>query len=234
MLIAQSKFDERYYRWALLQWEREIAEDFPLLRSIYDNNAQLAIRLMTSIGKDQQGLLAETLAKRFRKPMLAQWGESFTAENEQFEKLFMRECSRSICSAPSYQHSKNTQAHKASPKDLKRRLLKALTPVLGQPCERSGGAVCKYRTMIGPWQVVTYFDVGARFHQLSYAHDIMTAGQIYLARSISLLSWLGISSQVMLQKIDQGNAEAIAHALARIIERFVDVVPELLEALSPE
>jgi hypothetical protein len=235
MLETQLKFQERYYRWALQDWEREIAEDFPLLRSIRDNNARLAIRLMIGIKSNQRLLLAKALTKRFRKPILAQWGDTFTEEDKRFEKLFMDELSQGSSLEPTYPNVISPEPLKLKREQLKHCLVRALSPALGENYEDWGNwKVWKYSTIIGAWQVITYFDIGGRFHQLSYAHEIMSPEQVYLARSISILGWFGISSQVMLQGLDDSDAKPTATALAKIIKHFMNVAPKLLEGLSPD
>ena len=234
MLGIHLQFHERYYCWSLQDWKREISEKFSLLRSISDNNARLAIRLMRTVGEDQQWLLAKALTKRFRKVILAHWGDKFTKEDKRFEDLFMQELSRASLIEPTYPNIDKPQAPKLDQKHLKSCLHRTLAPIIGEPYEDLGGGLLRYRTLIEPWQIVTYFDIGGRFHQLSYGHDIMGSEYVYLARSISLLEWLGISSQVMLQGIYNSDVEPTAKALSKIIKHFMDAAPKLLEGLSPD
>lgn len=240
MLVVQTIFDERYYRWAKEDWKRELLDDFPFLRSIKGEIAGTAIRIIEALDNERRCSMAGALAKRGKSPkLLFRWGDPLTKDDEQFIKLYLDK----------YEEDRHREARKILPgmfpkradrKSLRRRklkqyIIKALSSVLGENYEDWGDwEEYRYHSIIGPWRIVTYIDVGGQSHQLCYHHDIEASEHVYLAQGISVLRWLGIASQTDWQCLYDSDAESTAQALAKMIAHFMDAAPKLLEGLSPD
>ncbi len=236
---AQLEFDERYYRWALDDWRREIDEGFPFLTTLQGLLQKPILRLMNSLDGDERWLLAKALVKRGREDgVLTRWGDPFTDEDRQFEQLFLDMVS-TVVSQPIILDLKDARARKRvfpklNRRKFRRHIVTALSPVLGERYENWGGGEWRYNTPVGPWQIMTYIDAGGSIHQLCYEHDIIASEHVYLTQNINLLRWLGIGSQTEWQGVGDSDAEATAKALAKIVGHFMSAVPKLLEGLTPD
>lgn len=241
MLSAQSKFDERYYFWALEDWEREISENYALVRSVRDSVASRTVRIMESLNSDEQRRsMAIALAKRARDPeVLIRCSHRLTERDKKLAQLFMdmfeRESWREASKIPLGGFPQRLDQEKLNRKKFKQCIIGALSPILGENYEDWGDwEEWRYCNRAGPWQVITSIDVGGQYHQLCYGHDIIASEHVYLAQNINLLRWLGIGSQTQWQFLLASDAEPTAEALARIVAHFMEAVPRLLEGLTPD
>jgi hypothetical protein len=238
MLTAQLKFGERFYCWAIKDWNREINEDFPFLRSISD--AQNDVKIMESLTTAQQKILAVALVKRFTKRnILEQCGNEFTDYEKNLVERHLKMCwdeeERKSLMTPPGGWPPETSERKLKRRKLRDHIITNLTPILGKRDENWGvELVWRHYTVIGPWQVMTYIDVGGQGHQLTYEHSISVSETAQLIEGISVLSWLGIAGQTMWRGLHDADTEPTVEALAKIIAHFMDAAPKLLEGLSPD
>ena len=71
------QFAIRYYLWATSEWEREIAESFPRLRSFKTGPAWQVYQFMCQLDKSDQLILGRSLLKRFHSEAIQSLGESW-------------------------------------------------------------------------------------------------------------------------------------------------------------
>jgi len=238
MLTAKLKFGERFYRWALEDWNREINENFPFLRSI--STAQNELKVIESLSKEQRKVMTVALVKRFtKKDVLELCGDEFSDYEKKLVEWYLKtwwdeEEHESLMTPPGGWPPEAGEI-KLKRRKLRDHIITNLTPILGKRDENWGiELVWRYCTVIGPWQVMTYIDVGGQGHQLTYEHSISVSETAQLIEGISVLSWLGIAGQTMWRGIHDADTEPTAEALAKIIAHFMNAVPKLLEGLSPD
>lgn len=242
MLTAKSEFDRRFFLWARQDWAREIEQNFPLLRSVNEN---LILKIMEDLEDTERWALAKALVKRGRsEELLNSCGDPLTDRDKEYERFYVDMVTKSISGEAYWDEERSRKAKEAffAPRDkrLNRRkfrkyIIQALIPILGEDYEDWGDwKEWRYCTPIGPWKVITYVDVGGSAHQLCYEHDIIASERVYLFQNISLLRWLGISSQIQWQCLQDSDAKPTAEALTKIVAHFMNVVPKLLEGLTPD
>jgi len=236
---AKHAFEERFYRWSLADWQREITQDYPLLRSPKLAGARYAVAIMESLRTERRWRMAQALAKRSQqKDTLSRCSDDFTEEDKRLEQFFFdaMQNARTLeaLNRPIIALNPTAYLKKLNRRGFRKIITQFLSPVLGQAYEDWGSGEWRYRTMVGPWHVVTYIDTGGRYHELNYDHCIIFSDTLRLYEGASLLHWLGIMSQTMWEDLDDSEAESAAGSLARIIAHFMDAVPKLLEGLSPD
>ena len=64
LIEATQEFEIRYYHWAISEFEKEIAESFPILRTFKNGPIWEAHQFMQQIDKNQQLTLAKSLVRR--------------------------------------------------------------------------------------------------------------------------------------------------------------------------
>src|ERR1035437_5763871 len=79
---AQQEFQVRYYLWATSEWEKEINESLPNLRSFKSGTIWKTYQFMRLLDKNEQLTLARGLLKRFHPDAVKILGESCSPEEE--------------------------------------------------------------------------------------------------------------------------------------------------------
>jgi hypothetical protein len=79
---AKQEFEIRYYLWAISEWEKEINESFPNLRSFKAGSAWETYQFMQLLNRRDQMILAHGLLKRFHPDAVKALGESCSREEE--------------------------------------------------------------------------------------------------------------------------------------------------------
>lgn len=83
---AQQEFQIRYYLWAISEWEKEINESFPNLRSFKSGSVWKTYQFMRLLDKNEQMLLAHGLLKRSHPDAVKSLGESCSSEEENLRR----------------------------------------------------------------------------------------------------------------------------------------------------
>jgi hypothetical protein len=120
-------------------------------------------------------------------------------------------------------------------KALRKMLIKELKgqlDFLGEP-ERLESGVWLYRTPTETWRIVTVVDVGARLG-CSYDHAIETTKGVSLRKNLSLLCWLGVSSQSHWRVGSEPEVMSAVTGISRLCRYFLDMAPSLLSGLTVE
>jgi len=223
--------------WAMKHWMSEIRGGYPLLRAVSE---QIVLEIMESLSADERISFGGALAKRgYPAELLSAWGYPLSTKERKFQNLYLNMIEgivsgRLTLKKPRGRVSAETLSQKQR-RRLKAAIVKALNPVLGAECENWGGwKEWRYCTPVGPWQVVTYVDIGGGCHELCYEHDVIAAEDAYLAENVNLLRWLGIASQTQWHGLSDSDIEPTARSLAKIIAYFVNAAPTLLDGLSPD
>jgi hypothetical protein len=99
---AKEEFQVRLYYWARSEWERQINESFPDLRSFKAGTAWETVMFMGQLGRREQLLLAGALLKRFHPEAVKTLGETCSSEEESLrgrrDHFFrLREEYRALC-----------------------------------------------------------------------------------------------------------------------------------------
>ena len=234
---AKTIFEERFYRWSLADWQREIGENYPLLRLVKE--ARHVVSMMETLSRENRLQMALALVKRFNISVLARCGDAFTEKDQKFVKIYLDLMGKArwteASQRPDIALHPEAYLDKMNRKPFRKLIMRYLAPTLGAYYHDWGGGEWAYETAVGSWRVITCIDTGGRHHQLSYDHSIIVSDYDKLLEGTSLLHWLGIGScQTMWLELKNSDVESTAEALARIIKHFMDAVPKLLEGLSPD
>jgi hypothetical protein len=79
---AKKEFQVRYYLWAISEWEKEIEDLFPNLRSFKAGTVWETHQFMQQLPKGDQLILAGSLLKRFHSDAVKTLGESMSPEEQ--------------------------------------------------------------------------------------------------------------------------------------------------------
>lgn len=115
---------------------------------------------------------------------------------------------------------------------LRKILLRRLAPVLGKAEEIGGNREeWAYSFQIRCWTVGTRIDTGG-IRSFGYAHSIGAREAVPLEGNITVLGWMGISSQTDWFYLSEDDYVEAAECLVQICTCFLDAVPKFLDGLS--
>lgn len=232
----------RYYQWAKDDFQREIREDYPLLRQIKHSYLQFRqLPILQSLKSEKQQLLVSALLKRFHRRAVLLLEESILPL-EQAMLDWYDEKRREIPSIEfPYRELElvGEIPYKVNRKKFRARLQPILLPILGAKPEKWDGGVWRYEQVFGDLSLYTFIDTGGQYHQLTYEHLIGPKGRPELAaypavgiRCISVLGWLGLSSQTMWNMLTDANVEETTQTLALFCSHFVKALENILDGFE--
>ena len=228
---ARKEFELRYYQWALEQWQLETEDGFPLLRAIRNDISVIMLETLESLSREEGLKTGRALARRFH-PFAAQFLGGWVSADE--SQLLRKIDDLRRARLASWYGRDVARANLFSRERIQVQLLNALLetlkPVLGVDPKHRAKNVCCYKTIVGPWTINTEIDLGGSSFDLTYHHDIFSSTEraVILARFISVLSWLGISSQTSWNDLSQADIPTLSTGLSLVCKRFLDAAPILL------
>jgi len=226
------EFQKRYYYWALSDWDSEIQESFISLSRIKNPVVEAVLIAMDNIETYQRYYLASGLVGRFRKELLLHINKDFTKEEARLVDYYMDTVQHISIESTLLRNFNQYKKQTLNKKLFKQTLIDKLAPVLGMNYQKLSRYEWKYSLNIGSWHVDTYIDIGGRYHQLVYDHVIKGPGNFILMDCISILSWLGISSQTSWRGLGNDDICSVVDSLSQIIYRFMVSAPILLKDLD--
>lgn len=254
----KNEFSVRLYRFAVKDFACEISNSFRLLRSIKGTEAIKTVDIFESLGSDEKQRLSSALLKRSHPRAVEVSGETLDqAENDilqkfdalrlklgeewkylpvsskrDFKRLFQRQnrpLPPEALTDPDLDGAKSNQLKKGE--FLK--LLKAeMPPVFKDKPIRCGANEWKFIGHWNGWTVNTHIDIGGRFHQLRYSHEIFWPSTPPLIRFLSIGGWLGLGD-IGWDNLTEPDSKGAIESLSKLCKHFMDIVPELLDGLGP-
>ena len=187
---AHAEFSVRYYLWALEEFRVEIQEGFPLLKRLDTQPSKTCVRLMQQLSVSDQSAFANALVKRFHRQAMTIVGDTLSPDDTQMIQNYI---DSGLITSPEEdavwdRRLAGDPALKLNRKVFTKTLKDFLFPVLGPDIESRGNGEWGYNCRIGSFQAYTRLDVGGRFHQLCYSHDIVFSGYQLLVERASVLS----------------------------------------------
>jgi hypothetical protein len=235
--VTADEFAIRYYRWAIVDSQREADNDFPLIGAIRGTLAVRAVAFLRSLDIVERRRAAEALVKRVHRRAVELTGDTWSAADTAFDERY-RASIRAPQMADTHAHPAVADGSPASSVNRRQLLVavkEALAPVLGPGEPFSTKHEWRYATPFDRWTLVTLIDVGGSTHQLSYSQSIQSAPHRYVKEGISVLSWLGLGgAQTQWNQLTGFDVDSAAGALSRVCSHFVNAAPGLLHGLTPD
>jgi hypothetical protein len=242
------EFALRYYRWSLSDSERELEEDFPLVRRIKSSIALLFLDFAESSKRQNTRKLMTGNIKRFNPRGAELAGDSVNDEEGAVRQEFLDYLTPEVVLQGQRLTSKRVSPRaslireqefagrsRIERKTLKQALVRSLEPLLAKP-ERAPAAGLHYWLPVDGWHLATSLDLSGR-KQLYYGHWISARRRIdscstNLQPAISLLSWCGIHPNTSFDLIQEHEIDEVATSIREMCEHFLQHTTELLSGLS--
>lgn len=238
--FARREFYERLYRWASVDLEREIDQNFRLARKVKGSLPQSTIAVAEDMGLEERRAMFRA---RLRRGFSRFLDRSLTSpEEDALAEEFSRRW-REYTRNPAL--SGYPQVPPKISREGFRKLLrdKLASQGFGDFGWWDRPAEWYYRLPVGPWFVVTHIDTGGRSRQLEFGHVIESpiTGSVPVTGSlmnielsdgpINCLTLLGFST--WWNRLTPEDLPEAADDLIVLIRHFLSAAPNLLRGIEP-
>ena len=221
----RDQFLVRFYTWSKAFSRREFDQSFPIVGRIKNASAQNLVFFANSLSFAEKHLLCSVLLKRFHERAVELLDDFPSVEDSALLERYSAAQRENVSRfEPSVRRSNKTS--------LRKILLRTMETLLGKPQQNSKD-IWTYRSQVGSWTVETWIDTGGR-RSFGYGHSIAAQDGIHLQHPISILGWMGISSQTDWFDLSEDDSRDAADCLLQACTYFLDAAPKLLEGLSHE
>ncbi len=217
----QAEFAVAYYRFAVQEWEAELAHDCSRLRRFRSPfSSSVVSRLAVAEPSARSDLVAVWLQRGH--PLATKiLGIELTPRQA--------ELSGHRTEWPVLNAADDPATAPLSPPVSKRAVAKearAKLAFLGHVEPMGSRLTWRYRTPHGPFSILTYVDVGGRMWDLSYQQDIVL-GDMRIERFVSFLAWLGVGASKWVLYTQDDVTQAV-DLLGELASHFLESLPRLL------
>jgi hypothetical protein len=248
---ATLAFQVRYYHWATSEWEREINEGFPNLRSFKGGPPSSTYRFMRLFGKDEQMTIARGLLERAHPDAIDALGETCSPE----EQKLRRKRDAYLVPSPieeeiAARRNAGEKVKFASKRKLQTATMRKFQNAFGERCTNSNyDDLCDPSSLFETkcydgWNISTQFWFGRRESLIDYNQSIVSeltfhqkgetgdyTGSLLLKQGISLCGWLGIGPaqwpHIKSEEVDQ-----TCDTVIKYCQYFSEFAPKLLKGLE--
>ncbi len=226
---AKDEFALRFYRWALEDARREIAENFRLIRTVKGSMAMRAVAYLEKLSVDDQLELLTAQVKRAHPRGAGLAGEPLNSR----EVASLEAKDAAVRRALPFEADLEPFAPNRPPRMSRSKLATAIKRAMAGDCESSErvGQVGYFRKVIGDWTIATAVSSGSPPY---YFHNIRGGTQkplTSLGEGISLPAWLGIG-QATWEFASAGDEAGTAGSIALLSTHFLGAAEHLLSDLS--
>ena len=236
---ACEQLSVRYFQLALEDFQREIDQGFPYLRTVTDRRVQFWIVIFEGLANEQKQTLSRALVKKQFYQIAERMGNPYTHEDEIiYEQFFAHVIRMPMLPRETPDPSKGD----ITPINLRRlasRIIERLNPILGDQLERFNEMEWAYVTPMGDWSVKTRVSIyNPRKPEIRYEHRVGRTDYTWrpvwawLEPRFSFARNLGLGENVW--RVDyEYELEPVAESLATLCAHFIDAFPRLVQGISP-
>ena len=223
-----TRFEGRFYQWALLDFRREIEQEFPLLRRVADPTPMRVIAIMNSRPREEQFRLCSCLVRANCVRIASDSPIAWTAEDDKLHAWYRQRIGQAALDELPLERADLIAIRQCNKTSLMRAVqheLSLLHP--DSPAEHEDGDL-RYRTILHGFDLETVVLRGRTTWQLSYYHRIKNDQLGFDVRWISLYSWLGITNTTNWYLITDSTIPQAAATLRDLCSHFIQAADYLL------
>jgi hypothetical protein len=228
---VRRRLEERFYEWALNDFQREIAEDFPFLRRVAWSLPIKVIAIMRSLPLEARQQLGSTLVRTHRVRITAEEvATTWTADDERMRAWYheqMRHPVREVLEANSLERWATYIRDK---RELMRAVRDELMVAFPGEAPRKSRTELRFHTSVHGFELETIVDAGHSW-QLCYEHRLRHGPSGVDVKDISLLSWLGITSVTLWYYITEVTIPEAAKTVGGLCRHFIAGADHFLAGL---
>jgi hypothetical protein len=219
---------DHYYAWALAEAQAQMVSGFPLVSLVRGSAAVRFAAYVEGLTRQQQSTLTVAMVKRFHSEATTRAGHYLTDD----ERVLLDSKDAAVLRPlPIEKDIEGDGFLPGKPRMHRSRfatqMRKHLTPDFGAPVLRRGASHW-YESKLESWRIKTEVRLGS---PPFYFQSIESEEGVAVLEHVSLLSWLGISSQTTWDLARDGDEAEVARSIAFLTRYLVDSAPEFLRGL---
>jgi hypothetical protein len=216
--ITGSRAGIEYYKWALEDARREVHEDFRLLRSVSGRIAGKARAFLEGVQAADRTATAVSLSRYFNGRFATLAGDSVSERDASVHRAWRQALIR-----PAYTDVPHLVPVTArSTREGRHHIVNALS---GSVSTRLDTKTERFDRPYNGWMLSTTVELS--IGRCSYFHNLTLSGENVLF-NVSLLSWMGFSSQTTWDLIVPGEEDNAVARMAALCRHFCGAMENLL------
>jgi len=226
----RDRFLINYFRWACAEFDREVDDDFLLLRTVNHPLNRIFLDYVEGRPSGTVRVLGRGLVKRFHKRAVELSGAVLTEEEADALAEWDPIRDRRIVRLPIGARDGLTIPGKGPISEAWTReiLSERLTKVCG-PGAQWDPHQWRYERTVDACRVRTNIDMSGQRAELTYSHSLDRGDRpSTLREGIALLSWLGLCGETTWRVWEESDVMPVANGLVACCERFVGGLPKML------
>jgi len=221
-------FSERFYEWSLKDFEREVLESFPLLKTITDGAVETVLNMMSEKSEEERLFFARTLVRRFSVQIFGHLRLPIDPLDRKEKILADEYLARS-------QKEWKFEVSKVRKSKIRKTIHQDLNEFFKEKADAIPGGSDRYITPIGPWHLYTDVDTGGRQNGFCYSQSLLYLEDRNqnLFSHTSITSWMGITSTTRWRVLTEEEIQPAVESLKKVCAHFMNALPGLIKDLSP-
>ena len=230
-LFTSEELNVNYYKWALKDAERELNENFSLLKKVKGTGAISYITYLNSLSESDKRMLAFALVKISHQKAVNAVGDSCTEQEtelvENFRKFYMNFFADSLSEINF--HNNGMRRQNVSKKKVSKLLIDFLTPICGAVEKSRSKSEWLHRARYENYAILTSVSVYGAISQIRYSHIIThnITNSAYEIHLIDLMRWLGAGGTEW-NLLTAGDEESATQSVAHLCSHFMKALPLIL------
>lgn len=230
------------YRWAVSDVQREVAQNYPFVRSIQNYQSQKYLEYVSQLSYEERLNLAVCLVNSVHPIAVRHFGKSVT---ESDQKALLQYRSFATTSYPEYLNllrRRNCDACVSIDKgSFFQRITKELELLFACSIKKTGRFSCSITVPVGSWYLKTTVELLSktegwpRYYQyiLKKPEEIVSLSQLPSHKVTNMFFWMGIHGETVWETPFEIDTEPALKSLLAVCQHLASSLPDTLGGLEP-
>lgn len=228
---VRRRLEERFHEWALNDFQREVAEDFPFLRRVAWSIPMKVIAIMRPLPLEARQQLASTRVKSRRVCINSEEvAKTWTADDERMRAWYQEQLRQPVREVLEAENLERWVTYIRDKRELMRAVREELMVVFPGEAPRKSKTELRFHTSVHGFEVETIVYAGHSW-QLWYFHRLRHVPSGVDVSDISLVSWLGITTVTYWRYITEATIPEAAKTVGDLCRHFLAAADDFLAGL---
>jgi hypothetical protein len=225
---VRPRLEERFYEWALNDFQREITEDFPFLSRVAWSIPIKVIAIMRSLPLEARQRLGSTLVRTHKVHISAEAvATTCTVDDERMRAWYFEQMRHPVREDLEANSKERWVTYIRDKRELMRAVREELMVAFPGEAPRKSKTELRFHTSVHGFELETIVYAGHSW-QLWYRHRLRHEPSGVDVNDISLLSWLGITSVTYWYYITEASIPEAAKTVGDLCRHFIAAADHFL------
>jgi hypothetical protein len=218
---VRRRLEERFYEWAVNDFQREIAEDFPFLRRVGWSLPINVVAIMRSLPLEARQQLGSTLVRTHKVHITAEAvATTCTVDDERMRAWYYEQMRHPVREDLEANSLERWATYISDKRELMRAVREELMLVFPGEAPRKSKTELRFHTSVHGFELETFVFAGHTW-QLWYLHRLRHEPSGVDVSDISLLTWLGITTVTYWRYITEPTIPEAAKTVGDLCRHFI-------------